>query len=720
MEPRTIDSKSFLLEIGLMSVMYLFFFQLVGALIEAIYMTDLLNTSIDAWAAGLIFLFFSFAIVKIPLHKRFYNKYLKEKENSSLKKLFEVWYGKDLEGDKIYHSVVVFVGIITVICRSIAPLVDTKTRIIIAGIGVGMFMIFFPMVFLRKHKKANKQAGIAQGIGLATAILLSILFRTLNSSIDISTYKAFNLIGWVLGVFAIVLLWKSNLYLIPIVSPKLTNDQEENPPTPESSLLEKPKMGKVLGLSLGLINICVLLYSMFESPTVIARWTEGSYLAIIIILALMISGFVLVIMNKPLLLNQIKLWMIWLWNGFFALALVLTIVAHTIQFPTTASSDPIIIGAPLWYQQIPLYIMLILSPIIFIDFMLLSRELISIKPTIPQIGSSFTLGGLYFIILIFIMIFTNIWGYVQPVSGYFRNLFWLPFLILGLGLIVTILMVKKNSFPLQINLVDSKKRIMVSGLIGIIFAGILVGGIVINAAPPSESGQNLTQLTLMTYNIQLGVNETGSKSYDQQLEVILQANPDIIAFQESDSARVGLGNSDVIRYFADKLDYYSYWGPKTVAGTFGTAILSRYPIVNTNVIFSFSDEDEIGTSYVQILIGDMIFNVFNSHPDGSRDAKLGHIQSVMNYISDNSLENVISMGDFNSRENSTYYNASVAALKDTWLSIYPTGVDANGLNMTRRIDHIFVSPKFNVLDAIYIPAPDSQTDHPVYWATISW
>ncbi|MHA1511511.1 MAG: endonuclease/exonuclease/phosphatase family protein, partial [Promethearchaeota archaeon] len=388
-------------------------------------------------------------------------------------------------------------------------------------------------------------------------------------------------------------------------------------------------------------------------------------------------------------------------------------------FPATPTSDPIIIGAPMWYQQIPLYCMLILSPIIFIDYILLSRELIKIKPKIPQIAVSFSLCGFYFIILIFIMIFTNIWGYVDPVSGYFRNLFWLPYVILGLGILIPLLLVKKKSYVLKIKLTEIKKKIMVSGVIGILFFGIFIGGLIINASP-SIPTQGVTEITLMTYNIQQGVNETGSKNYDQQLEVILAANPDIIAFQESDCARVGLGNSDMIRYFADKLDYYSYWGPKTIAGTFGAAILSRYPIISSQSIYSYSDKDEIGTSYVQIQVGDRVFNVFNNHPAGSDEAKLAHIEAVMDIIDNENLDNVVSMGDFNSRENSTYYNASVAVLKDTWLSLYPSGIDDNGLNMTRRIDHVFVSQDFSVESAIYIPDPESQTDHPVYWVTISW
>jgi hypothetical protein len=42
------------------------------------------------------------------------------------------------------------------------------------------------------------------------------------------------------------------------------------------------------------------------------------------------------------------------------------------------------------------------------------------------------------------------------------------------------------------------------------------------------------------------------------------------------------------------------------------------------------------------------------------------------------------------------------------------------LDMTNRIDHIFVSRNFRVQEAFYIPAPESQTDHPVHWAVVGW
>ena len=48
--------KKFNSDIALLTVIFLFFFHLLGDLIESVYMLDLLNLSIDEKAAGLLFL----------------------------------------------------------------------------------------------------------------------------------------------------------------------------------------------------------------------------------------------------------------------------------------------------------------------------------------------------------------------------------------------------------------------------------------------------------------------------------------------------------------------------------------------------------------------------------------------------------------------------------------------------------------------------------------
>ena len=86
------------------------------------------------------------------------------------------------------------------------------------------------------------------------------------------------------------------------------------------------------------------------------------------------------------------------------------------------------------------------------------------------------------------------------------------------------------------------------------------------------------------------------------------------------------------------------------------------------------------------------------------------------------MENVIALGDYNLREGEDAYELIDGVYKNAWMGFYPTGVDDNGLDMSgrARIDHIFVSPHLEVRNPVYLPQPDSRTDHPVHWTDIHW
>ena len=64
---------------------------------------------------------------------------------------------------------------------------------------------------------------------------------------------------------------------------------------------------------------------------------------------------------------------------------------------------------------------------------------------------------------------------------------------------------------------------------------------------------------------------------------------------------------------------------------------------------------------------DRVFvNVFVNHPAGGHEAKLAHQEALMDRIT--GKDYVKSLGDFNYRESSLYYNLSVAVLQDAWLT----------------------------------------------------
>jgi endonuclease/exonuclease/phosphatase family metal-dependent hydrolase len=99
--------------------------------------------------------------------------------------------------------------------------------------------------------------------------------------------------------------------------------------------------------------------------------------------------------------------------------------------------------------------------------------------------------------------------------------------------------------------------------------------------------------------------------------------------QETDATHISLNNNDYLRYYAEKLGYYSYYGPTTVTGTYGTAILSKVPLMNTRTVFTYSDQDEIGVAEAEVEASGQRVTIYDVHPDGSDAAKLVFARSLL-------------------------------------------------------------------------------------------
>ena len=601
----------------------------------------------------------------------------------------------------ISNKILFIAGELIIVTRLIEPLLKGKGLLILAGLSVSSFLIFFPAYFTR-GKNNEQQTGITLGISLAIAVAVSILFRTVNSTLDVSMYRWYQIIGWILGIVASLMLVGMLLKSEKVVQKE--SSEEKNPAS----------FGRILLLTLGLSSVFIIIWFTFMSPTVISRWSEGNYIGIVIGVLVMLIIFIAGMIVKPDLLNSIKSWMLWAWNGFFALSLTLTVLVHQIIpnfglfFPDDPAAYPIIAIPTTSFHHIPLILMIILSPIIYIDFILLSRELLKIKPKPAKVGGSFALGaGLYGIIMIFMQVLPNVWGYLPPISNVFRDLYWLAFLVPGIFVTIPIFLFKKSTMSFEKTAREFKSKSIILSILGLIFIGTVAGAF-ISAPHPVTPDEGKTSLIILSYNIRLGVNLTGEKNYDGQLELIRSIDPDIIGLQESDTARIGGGNSDVVRYFADKLNMYSYRGAKTVTNTYGTAILSKYPILNAEAFFTYSTHQQISTTQAQIRFNSTLtFNVFSNHPAArGQEGKMYQIQQILSRTT--GLENVILLGDFNFRPYTEQYNLTVATLDDSWVQKWGT--------VAPRIDHIFLSPGITVLDAVYIES--GQSDHPAYWIEI--
>ncbi len=648
------------------AILFLFFIQMAGTLVSSIYILDLLNTSLDAKVLGLLFFFspvFLFAV----------------------RKQSPGWLPW------------LFFGILFV-ARGLTPILDTNGRMLVSGLGTGASLCLMPLLVTARSKGERFSAdGIYATLGLILAVALSIMLRTMNSSIDYSMTPAGSWIGWGLGVLLAVALFGleagRNVAEVPV------------------------KASGVTSSVLGIFMVLTLIYFVFSSPAVLARWTEANYAVIVLSTSVFSIAWFVIILFKPNLLKWVTERVLIGWNLLFSTALVGTTLAHRVTFPSSAQSEVVVVGTSSIGQQLPLIFMLLLFPVIFFDLKIFWSKLQLMEATPRQIAPGMLLGSFSLVLFVFMNIFTNVWGYVEPISPFFRNKFWLPFLLIC-SLLCIFTFLHRLKAPIQ----DGETAMDHLRLWGLVLVAILVvtaNGLFVSVIKV-DAHEPITSLKIMTYNIQQGNDSSGEQSYLRQLALIQQVKPDILALQESNSTRVSLNNVDFVRYYADKLGYHTYYGPTTITGSYGTAILSRFPLKKTQTIFSFSDQDENGTAEVQFEVDGKLFTLFNIHPDGSDEAKLAITRMLLERTVNQ--DNVIILGDFNMRDTEESYQLINDVYTNSWMSVYPSGISTEGVDMSgrNRIDHIFISKNLLVRDPVYLLPPASATDHPAHWAEIYW
>jgi len=647
---------------ALYTVIFLFFFQLVADFVEAIYAFGLLGTGIPN------------EIISVALF---------------LSPLLLLIFGKPLGSRGL-----VLLGEMVLLSRVIETFLDTRSKMLVSGLGVGSFLLFLPILLWRLGRAGRTQAAYPLGAGLALALALSVLLRAWSSGSDLSTPGMFQVIGWGLALVAGVLL--------PVAF--RTEQPIEKPSQPG----ETAGFGRITGLCIGIMAAFVLLYFTFASPNVIARWTGGSYLAILATLAIGMSFLGLGFSARLDKLRSLpKGWLLG-WNALFILALVFTILPHQLAFPGEPSGYPFYEPpvSPLAY--LPLYIMLLLSLVILVDFTRYSHELLALQPKARSLGGGFLLASIFFLLMVLAHVFTTVYDYIPVIGGWFRDRFWLVYLVGGIALALPALAQPKASHREKPANLD-----WVAVIIPTIYV-LAIGGAILIGARPLLITETNSSLRVMTYNVQQGYSEDGQKNFEGQIRLIRSVDPDLLGLQESDTNRIAGGNSDLVRYFADRLNMYSYYGPKTVPGTFGIALLSKYPIQHPRTFYMFSEGEQTATLVAQVQVAGKVYNIFVTHLGNG--GPIVQQVAILEEVGD--LENVIAIGDFNFRPDTEQYQLTVERLEDAWLSKWPQGIDDQGLNPTDRIDHVFVSPGTIIEDARYLTSPES--DHPALMVEITW
>ena len=628
------------------TLLFLLFFQLTADFIETIYTFGLLGTNIPPEIVSVLFFFSPLFLLifkrRIPL-----------------------------------RTGLVLAGVIALL-RAVEVVLDPSGKMLASGLGVGLLLVTFPILVanLRRKEPVN---GLEMGVGLTAALALSVLLRTLGAGSDISL-----LTPWISWLLCAVLL-ASVMMLLGV---KLQPEAQDITP--------KVRFCPTAALSCGFLGALFVLYFAFTSPTVLARWSAVDYRLILLTLGITLSVFIALLAGD--VLRLIPRAVILGWNLLFLASGTAAILLNQVSFPVESGAFPLYQSAVSWLGQIPLFIMILLCPIILIDFILLSAEFTRRRPSSRQLAGGFAIAALVFLIFVLAQVFTTVYDYIPVVGPWFRDRFWLVFLLGGLGLAVPMLWVTDTKIPgMHLSVRQMFVPLVVTALVLAVLSAVL------NHPTPVVSSQP-GSLRVVTYNIQQGYDEVGKRAYQQQLEVIRGLEPDLVGLQESDVARFSGGNGDVVRTLAEGLDMHTYYGPKTVSGTFGIALLSRYPLENPQTFYMFSVGEQTAAISADVVVGGTRFHVLVTHLGNG--GPIIQQQQVLEELA--GKQNVIAMGDFNFRPSTEQYALTTQTLDSAWV-LAGSPLTA-GLDPERLIDHIFVSPGMKITSAEYIVSPVS--DHP--------
>ncbi|HEX9013097.1 MAG TPA: hypothetical protein VF813_06265, partial [Anaerolineaceae bacterium] len=496
--------KSRWAEILLLGLLSLFFFQLLTAFIAAVYAFGLMGLNIPPEIACVLFLFAPLLLVFARRAPR----------------------GGWLAG----------LGAVMLACRVVEPLLPTRERMLVCGLGTGAGLLAFAGLLAGGEDARPDELSLGQGLALGVG--LAALLRAAGGGLDLSTMGMFQGIGWALAVLAASLLLS-----------RVAGGGSAAPSTGQPA--GRPgSFWKAAGLSVGLGGGITLLYFAFTAPNVMARWMGSSAVLVFALAALALFGFAWLAASPDRLIWALRPQFLGPANAVFVLALALALRLQQVSYPAGPAGYPVYGPAGLGWQVLLLALAVLLFPVILLDFMLYTREIRCLSLTPRRAGASFSLAALFLLVLIFAQVFTTVYDYIPVVGPFFRDRFWLVFLAAGLGLALPLALVSGRQAAPHFQTASPARFLpsflAAAGLASTAFAALA-------SLPPAPAPSAETRLRVLTYNIQQGYSADGQKNYLGQLRVMRAADADIIGLQETDTSRIAGGNDDLVGFLASQL-----------------------------------------------------------------------------------------------------------------------------------------------------------------------
>jgi endonuclease/exonuclease/phosphatase family metal-dependent hydrolase len=217
------------------------------------------------------------------------------------------------------------------------------------------------------------------------------------------------------------------------------------------------------------------------------------------------------------------------------------------------------------------------------------------------------------------------------------------------------------------------------------------------------------KLDIYSYNIHSGKNVFYKYSLHHIIQYFKQHHADILALQEVQNNSKYGWQYDLLK---TNLNMFSVFGSNVSIsdGSYGNAIFSKFPIINNQNHLFPRFKEQRGVISADIDVNGTVLKVFNTHLSLGKKEKTSQMKDINGFIQEAKFPTIL-MGDFNTTKPIDFTNmidCGKAKRKEAQPTIFP---------LRRRIDYIFTSNLFNLLDYEIIPV--TYSDHYPLKVTIS-
>lgn len=137
------------------------------------------------------------------------------------------------------------------------------------------------------------------------------------------------------------------------------------------------------------------------------------------------------------------------------------------------------------------------------------------------------------------------------------------------------------------------------------------------------------QFTAGIWTVHFGIDEPGRDSQWRMLDLVRDMKVDVLGLLETDLHRFVYGNRDLTRAISEELGYYVDLGPGPNKHTWGAALLSKFPILNSTHHLLPSPHGELAPAiHATLDIHGEHINVFVSHNGQFEDALDRELQTT--------------------------------------------------------------------------------------------